>query len=132
MIKKLFKRSEKTSREAAPEKKISWQPLQTIDELNTLVEKSKDKLQIIFKHSSRCGISSMVLRRFNSENITLNESADFHFVDIFSSREMSNEIAHRFQIIHQSPQLLLVSKKQIVHHSSHSDINSCDLSEYTF
>ncbi len=131
MIKNLFKRSEKISREANPENKISWQPLQSTNELDALVEKSNNKLQVIFKHSSRCGISSMVLRRFNNENTLLKEAADFHFVDIFSSRELSNDIAHRFQIIHQSPQLLLVRQAELVYHSSHSEINRCDLSEYS-
>ena len=50
--------------EPKEEKLLTWIPLNTIAQLNYITEKSKTKTQFIFKHSTRCGISRMVMNQF--------------------------------------------------------------------
>lgn len=100
--------------------KINWISLTTNEQLDAIVEKSQTKTQAIFKHSTRCGISTSVLRRF--EDSTAIEAIDFYFLDLLRYRTVSNEIANTFQVIHESPQLLIIKKGVVVAHDSHGGI----------
>lgn len=130
LIRKLFSRSTDKTQKVKEVASVSWTPLTSSVELESILKKSQEKLQVIFKHSSRCGISNMVLRRFNQENAPLNTKIDFHFLDIFVHREVSNEIANKFHVIHESPQMILLKNGVVVYDCSHSDINHCELSSY--
>jgi len=61
LISKLF-----GSSEPKEEKVLPWIPLNDLQQLNHIVEKSKTKTQVIFKHSTRCGISRMVMNQFQA------------------------------------------------------------------
>ncbi|WP_299432662.1 bacillithiol system redox-active protein YtxJ [uncultured Maribacter sp.] len=120
-----------SSNEEKKEKKvIPWIPLTNVAQLNDIEEKSKSKLQVIFKHSTTCGISRMVMNMFQ-ETYDLNEQqADLYYLDLHSYRPVSNEVAIKFQLIHQSPQLLLVKNGVVEASSSHGGINDLVLKEY--
>ena len=106
---------------------IPWKTLNTIDQLDIITNLSNSKTQIIFKHSTRCGISRMVLNHFET-NYTLSENdADLYYLDLLSYRDVSNEVGYRFQVLHQSPQLLVIRNGIAVEHASHGDINTIDL-----
>jgi len=109
------KRGESTSN-------VDWNPLSDITQLDTIIEDSDTKIQAIFKHSTRCGISSGVLRKFEQKLFDTSSSVELHFLDLIANRDVSNEIAERFNIIHQSPQLLLIRNREIIHYASHYDI----------
>ena len=101
-----FKKLFNTDQEPKEEKVLPWQNLVDIKQLDTIEEKSKAKTQLIFKHSTRCGISRMVLNQF-VDMYDLNTNADLYYLDLLNYRDVSNEIAHKFQVLHQSPQILL-------------------------
>jgi bacillithiol system protein YtxJ len=124
MFKKLFGLSEPKE-----EKVLPWIPLTTVDQLDTIVETSKGKAQLIFKHSTRCGISRMVINQFTSA-YDLNTNSDLYYLDLLSNRAVSNEISNKFQVMHQSPQLLVIKNGVAVAHASHGAINDVDLSRY--
>ena len=46
------------------EKFLPWITLSELSQLDTINEKSSTKTQVIFKHSTRCGISRMVMNQF--------------------------------------------------------------------
>jgi len=118
------------SGEVKEEKVLPWIPLNAIQQLDLIKEKSKTKTQIIFKHSTRCGISRMVMSQFeNTYNFTEKE-ADLYYLDLLNFRDVSNEVGVKFQIIHQSPQLLILKNEEVVAHESHGAINEIDLSRY--
>jgi len=124
MFKKLF-----GSKAPKEEKLLPWKQLTNAKQLDTIKELSKIKTQVIFKHSTRCGISSMVMNQFtNAYNLDAN--LDLYYLDLLSFREVSNEVGYQFQVIHQSPQLLVIKNGVVVVHASHSDINDIDLSTY--
>lgn len=111
------------------EKILPWIPLTSTDELDHIVERSKTKTQLIFKHSTRCGISRMVMNQFVATyNLDLN--TDLYYLDLLSYREVSNEVGYKFQVLHESPQLLVIKNGVVVAHASHGAINDMDLVKF--
>ena len=108
--------------------KINWIPLQFVGQLDEIVAISDQKPTVIFKHSTRCSISRFALKQFEKE-FDLEDKVDAYFLDLLEHRDISNEIASRFQVMHQSPQLLLIKNGKSVYDASHSDIDVGDLVE---
>lgn len=124
-----FKKLFNTDQEPKEEKVLPWQNLVDIKQLDTIEEKSKAKTQLIFKHSTRCGISRMVLNQF-VDMYDLNANADLYYLDLLNFRDVSNEVGYKFQVMHQSPQLLVIRNGVVVAHASHGAINDLDLGNY--
>ena len=82
----------------------------------------KLKPVLLFKHSTRCGISSMVLKRF--ENKLKKEEGEFYYfyLDLLQNRNMSDYISQKFNIPHQSPQLIVIKDGNVSSHNSHFGI----------
>lgn len=119
---------------SSPEEKeisvLPWIPLTELGQLQDIESKSVTKTQIIFKHSTRCGISRMVIKQFETDyNVTEND-LDLYYLDLLNYREISNNIANTLQVMHESPQLLVIKKGVVVAHDSHGGINSLDLSTF--
>lgn len=112
------------------ESKIPWIPLDDIGQLETIALASKQRTQVIFKHSTSCGISRMVLNMFTSNYDLGPEQMDFYFLDLLANRSVSNAVASTFNIQHQSPQLLILKEGRVVYHNSHGAISEVDLKEY--
>lgn len=106
---------------------MKWIPLNTIDQLTEIKLHSAIRPQIIFKHSTRCSISSMALSRLERESAP--ENADFYLLDLLQNRAISNEIAEQFQIHHESPQILVIKEAVCVYDESHQGINMQEIAE---
>ena len=91
-------------------------------QLDELIIASKTKPVLLFKHSTSCGISAMVHKRFENELKDKNDLYYYYFLDLLRYRDISNLIAEKFNIIHQSPQLILIKNGKVVDHSSHYGI----------
>lgn len=103
---------------------LQWNALTSLQQLDDLIQESADLPVIIFKHSTRCGISRMALRGFESEYDIDIDKAKPYYLDLLEHRDISNEIATIFHVEHQSPQLLLIKDGVVVYHTSHSDIDA--------
>jgi bacillithiol system protein YtxJ len=90
------------------------------------MELSHQQPVAIFKHSTRCSISRMALKQFENE-FDLEGSVTPYFLDLINYRDISNEIATRFEVYHQSPQLLLIKEGKSIYDASHSDIDALEL-----
>lgn len=109
---------------------LPWINLTSLDQLEEIALNSKGKPQFIFKHSTTCGISRMVMNTFkNTYNLT-KEQADLYYLDLHSYREVSNETGIKFQVLHQSPQLLVIKNGTTVAHASHGGINEVDVAKF--
>jgi bacillithiol system protein YtxJ len=108
---------------------IDWIPLQTLEQLDEIVENSNEKPILIFKHSTRCSISRFALKRFESE-FNLQGKLNLYYLDLLNFRAISNEIASKFGIQHQSPQVLLIREGKVVYHDSHDGIEAEELKKY--
>ncbi len=99
---------------------MNWIPLIDEQQLEEIKTNSSNKPQVIFKHSSRCSISSMARNRLDKNEFP--EGIDFYFLDIINHRNISNKIANDFQVHHESPQVLLINKGACIYNESHSGI----------
>jgi bacillithiol system protein YtxJ len=106
--------------------KMDWNNLTDLGQLNEIITLSNDKPVAIFKHSTRCSVSRMALRQFENE-FDLSDKVTPYFLDLIAYRDVSNEIANRFGVIHQSPQLILIKEGKAVYNASHSDIDAGEL-----
>lgn len=106
--------------------KINWIPLNYLGQLDEMVAFSNQKPAVIFKHSTRCSVSRFALKQFENE-FDLEDQVDIYFLDLLEHRDISNEIANRFGVYHQSPQLLLIKEGKSVYDVSHSDIDAGEL-----
>ena len=109
--------------------KVNWIPLSSLGQLNEIKDLSHQKTVAIFKHSTRCSISRMVLKQFENE-YNLENKVALYFLDLLEHRDISNEIAASFGIVHQSPQLIVIQKGVSVYNASHESINANDLERF--
>jgi bacillithiol system protein YtxJ len=129
MFKKLFGPSTSSDSKKKEEKQLPWIGLNSIDQLNDIEAKSKTKTQVVFKHSTRCGISRMVMNQF-VESFDVEAKLDLYYLDLLSYREVSNAVVNKFQVLHESPQLLVIKNGVVVAHASHGAINALDLNTF--
>ena len=126
-LKNIF--GDKTSKEVE-ETYLSWTPLISVEEINTIKEISKNQSILIFKHSTRCGISRMVIKQFESLFNEENKQLKVYYLDLLNFREVSSKLSEVFQVIHQSPQLLVIKNGISVYNESHYEITKVNLSKY--
>lgn len=100
---------------------MNWIPLTDEAGLEVIKKVSAEKPQVIFKHSTRCSISSMAKNRL--ERVIAPESADFHYLDLLKHRDLSQKIAEDFHVEHESPQILIIKNGQCMYDESHSGIH---------
>ena len=125
----LFSKSKK-KKEVTEEIKVPWRVLSSINQLEEIKEQSKSTPVAIFKHSTRCGISRMVLRQFES-NYSLNDAQlHLYYLDLLNYRSISDEVGYTFQVIHQSPQLIIVKNGTAVANASHHGIQAHELENF--
>lgn len=120
------------SSEPKEKKVLPWIALTNTEQLSEIKEKSKTKLQVVFKHSTRCGISSMVMRQFVNAYALSADDLDLYYLDLLSYRAVSDEVGYTFQVMHESPQLLIIKNGITELHASHGAINDVDLAQFIF
>ncbi|HNP22248.1 MAG TPA: bacillithiol system redox-active protein YtxJ [Panacibacter sp.] len=106
---------------------INWVTLTSDEQLESLKTRSFIKPQVLYKHSTRCGLSNVVLSRF--ERAGAMPDAEFYMLDLLKFRQLSNRIAADFNVYHESPQLLLIKNGHCIYDESHLGINMPDLNE---
>jgi bacillithiol system protein YtxJ len=99
-----------------------WEQLTSISQLDELID-VQDCPVLLFKHSTRCSVSIMALRKFQSEwKVDLN--CRLVFLDLLAYRNISNEIASKTGIMHQSPQVIVMNKGIVIYDASHNSISA--------
>ena len=105
-------------------------PLVSVEDIDTIKEISKNQSVLIFKHSTGCGISRMVIKQFESLFNEENKQLKVYYLDLLNFREVSSKLSEVFQVIHQSPQLLVIKNGISVYDESHYEITKVNLSKY--
>ena len=108
---------------------IHWKALTAFAEVKDLIDLSYQKPCVIFKHSTRCSVSSVAKYRLESDWSFVADEVAPYFLDVISQRAISSEVAKAFEIYHESPQLLLIRNGECVYDASHLDISVQDLRE---
>lgn len=94
------------------------------EQLDKLFEKSNEKPVVLFKHSTTCPISFGVYQEIS------NADAEINIVIIQQSRNISNAIAEKTGIRHESPQAIVLKNGEPIFHASHYDITAQDVEEF--
>lgn len=96
---------------------MAFTELSQTEELDELFTKSAETPVILFKHSLTCPISHAAYGEMD-----LLDDQEISLVVVQDSRTVSNEIAHKTGVRHESPQTLIVSAGKVVWHAAHYDI----------
>lgn len=106
---------------------MDWKILNDTAQLEEIKKRSFEKTQVIFKHSTRCSISSVAKSRL--EKAQAPENIDFYYLDLISYRNISNEVAEMFDVFHESPQVLVIRNGECVYDESHMSISMNEIAE---
>lgn len=101
---------------------MEWTELTSIDQLDTI--KNSTDTSVIFKHSTRCSVSLMAKRRFESDWEAIPAETPLYFLNLIAHRDVSNKIAEIFDVYHESPQILVIKNGSCVFDASHSEIDA--------
>ncbi|MBL4594452.1 MAG: bacillithiol system redox-active protein YtxJ [Flavobacteriales bacterium] len=104
---------------------MDWIKVESHSDLNKIVEESFQDSNIgvaIFKHSTRCSISSVAKMRLVSFWDFKGE-LPIYYLDLIAFRDISNLIAEQFNVPHESPQLLIIKDGKCVYNASHLSIS---------
>jgi bacillithiol system protein YtxJ len=92
--------------------------------LDTAFAASDAQPVLVLKHSTRCPISAGAYQRVAAW-LDGNASAPaVYLVKVIESRTVSNAVAERLGVTHQSPQIILVRNGRAAWNASHSAITS--------
>jgi bacillithiol system protein YtxJ len=99
---------------------MNWIKLSTPEDLEKILQSSYNTPQVIYKHSTRCSISSVIKNRLERSGIP--GTLDFHFLDLLANRSLSNKIATDLTVYHESPQVLVIKNGECIYDESHMAI----------
>ena len=108
---------------------MDWKNLTSIDQLDAIATESFNLPQVLFKHSTRCSISSMAMNRL--ETNTAPQGVDFYLLDLLQHRDISAAIAEKFKVHHESPQVLVIINGECTYDESHMGISMDEIIEQT-
>jgi bacillithiol system protein YtxJ len=107
---------------------MNWNKLTSEEQIDQVILESAAKPVLLFKHSTSCSISSMALDRLlrnwkpeDADKITP------YYLDLLAYRNLSNLVAERFGIPHESPQVLLIQNGKVTYHESHYGISYAEI-----
>lgn len=83
-----------------------------------LTERSRNRPIVIFKHSLTCPISSAAYERMEEFD------GEVALVEVQRARPLSAEIESRLGVAHESPQVIVLSNRQVVWNASHFGITA--------
>jgi len=109
---------------------MHWIHLTDEEQLKQITSKSQITPQVIFKHSTRCSISSVALQRL--QRVSQPSDIDFYFLDLLSFRGLSNKIVQIFNVPHESPQVLVIKDGQCVYEESHMGISMNEIVDHAY
>ncbi|MHA3788881.1 bacillithiol system redox-active protein YtxJ [Flavobacterium hauense] len=101
-----------------------WTNLISPEQLKEVIKESFSYQVVIFKHSTRCDQSNAMLKNFERRYDSKDNIPKPYFLDLIAHRELSDEIALRFDVKHESPQVILVNNGVATQYANHIDIAS--------
>lgn len=108
---------------------MNWLILNNSSQIDSIIELSHEKPQIIFKHSTSCSISAISKSRLDNSKGLL-DNADVYYLDLLSHRSVSNDVAEKLGVYHESPQVIVINSGEVSYDESHLDISVEDILEH--
>jgi len=105
----------------------SWNTISEKEKLNILLNRSEEYPQLIYKHSTRCSVSYVAKQELDQHKETLSDHADLHLINVIEQRDLSNLIAERLNVRHESPQVLVLKNRQVIWSGSHWSVKGKEI-----
>ncbi|MGA1340474.1 MAG: bacillithiol system redox-active protein YtxJ [Flavobacteriaceae bacterium] len=124
LLKKWFATDKKSAQHQSPTSDVPetfWIPLTSMDQMDTWNEEQENPIYV-FKHSTSCGVSRMVLKDITQRLTSQRGPGTYFLLHLIENRAISNEIAARFGVVHQSPQFLKIEQGKCSLHEAHYSI----------
>ena len=94
------------------------------------MRESQEAPVIIFKHSTSCSISAAAKGKLERQWADAGlDDTKIYYLDLLRFRPISNEIAQKFGVQHESPQLLLIQDGECRYDASHMGIRLSDVKQ---
>ncbi len=100
-----------------------WKSLNSVSDVDEAIKRSSANPVLIFKHSTRCALSSVAKRRLERSEV---EGVSYYLLDVIKNREVSNSLALSTGVRHESPQAFLYLKGDLLYNDSHLSISTDD------
>lgn len=107
----------------------NWLSLESLNDLEQIKNRSYEVTCLIFKHSTRCEISAIAKYRLEDDWAFSPDELEAYYLDVISSRTLSQHVAEVFQVHHESPQVLIIADGVCVFDASHLDITVGEIQE---
>lgn len=104
-----------------------WNRISGLGVIETVLQNSNDKPQLIYKHSHRCSICFLAKEELEKVAEELNSIADLYIVNVINQREVSNSIASKLEVRHESPQVIILKNKKVVWNGSHWSVKGKEI-----
>lgn len=106
-------------------KMAKYTEITSIPEWENVLQQSKDKPVLLFKHSTTCPVSAAAYKEFTS----FETEVESYLVKVIESRPVSNKIESDLNVQHKSPQIFLLSNEEPVWNASHWNITESKIGQ---
>ncbi len=98
---------------------MNWIELTSKEQVDGILS-STDNISLIFKHSTSCSTSAVTLdrlqRKWGEEDM---KEMDSYFLDLLRFRDVSNYVAEKTGVFHESPQAIVIKNGEVIYEASH-------------
>ncbi len=102
-------------------------PLYDVKSLDAAIAESRERPVLLFKHSRYCGVSCEALDELQSHIESARGNASYKMITVQTHRPVSDAVAQRLGLRHETPQAILLRDGQIVWNASHFRITATHL-----
>ena len=106
-----------------------WVQLESEDAVEEVFAASEGRVQLILKHSQSCAVSFFAKQNLDSVPLEEWPEMDRSMVEVVRFRPISQYIAQKTSVRHESPQVLVIANREVIFHASHSEVNKVNIQQ---
>jgi len=106
---------------------VTWNTLSDDNDFKKMLERSRKRPQLLYKHSTICSFSRMAKGELISASEDIREKADINYLGVIESRALSNKAAQQLGVRHESPQIILIEEEEAVWDTSHGGVKGTNI-----
>lgn len=106
-----------------------WVQLESEDAVEEVFAASGGCIQLILKHSQSCAVSFFAKQNLDSVPLEEWPEMDRSMVEVVRFRPISQYIAQKTSVRHESPQVLVIANREVIFHASHSEVNKVNIQQ---
>jgi thioredoxin 1 len=105
-------------------------PLVDVQSVDAAIAESRERPVLLFKHSRYCGVSCEALDELQSHiDARADGGVSYKMITVQTHRPVSDAIAQRLGLRHETPQAILLRDGKVVWNASHFRITATQLDQ---